>query len=128
MGRSESENEADGTGSAPWSWDSRSALAEKVEFLRRPESFSEGTTGVEAVETHMSWVFLTDEYAYKLKKPVRFELLNLSTLEDRRRNCDAEVRWNRRLRRMFTSPWCRSAWTRRDASRSEGRRGSWTGS
>jgi aminoglycoside phosphotransferase family enzyme len=97
LGRRGSENEADGTGSAPWSGDSWSALAEKVEFLRRPESFSEGTTGVEAVETHMSWVFLTDEYAYKLKKPVRFELLNLLTLEDRRRNCDAEVRWNRRL-------------------------------
>jgi aminoglycoside phosphotransferase family enzyme len=91
------ENGANRTGSRPWSWDSWPALAEKVEFLRRRESFSEGTTGVEAVETHMSWVFLTDQYAYKLKKPVRFQLLNLLTLEDRRRNCDAELRWNRRL-------------------------------
>jgi aminoglycoside phosphotransferase family enzyme len=45
----------------------------------------------------MSWVFLTDRYAYKLKKPVRFKLLNLATLEDRRKNCEAEVAWNRRL-------------------------------
>jgi aminoglycoside phosphotransferase family enzyme len=45
----------------------------------------------------MSWVFLTDHYAYKLKKPVRFKLLNLATLEDRKRNCEAEVAWNRRL-------------------------------
>jgi aminoglycoside phosphotransferase family enzyme len=77
--------------------DSRSSLADKVAFLRRRESFPEPTTAVEAIETHMSWVFLTDEYAYKLKKPVRFKLLNLATLEDRRRNCETELAWNRRL-------------------------------
>ena len=75
----------------------RSSLADKVAFLGRRESFPEPTTRVEAIETHMSWVFLTDDYAYKLKKPVRFKLLNLATLEDRRRNCEAEVVWNRRL-------------------------------
>ena len=62
--------------------DSRSSLADKVAFLRRRESFPEPTTAVEAIETHMSWVFLTDDFAYKLKKPVRFKLLNLATLED----------------------------------------------
>jgi aminoglycoside phosphotransferase family enzyme len=78
---------------------SRPSLADKVSFLLRRESFPEPTTRVDAIETHMSWVFLTDEYAYKLKKPVRFKLLNLATLEDRRRNCDTEVAWNRRLAR-----------------------------
>jgi aminoglycoside phosphotransferase family enzyme len=73
------------------------SLADKVAFLERRESFPEPTSGVEAIETHMSWVFLTDDYAYKLKKPVRFKLLNLATLEDRKRNCEAEVLWNRRL-------------------------------
>jgi aminoglycoside phosphotransferase family enzyme len=77
--------------------DRRPSLADKVAFLERPGSFPEPTTRVEAIETHMSWVFLTDEYAYKLKKPVRFKLLNLATLEDRRRNCETEVTWNRRL-------------------------------
>jgi aminoglycoside phosphotransferase family enzyme len=77
--------------------DFRPSLADKVAFLERRESFPEPTTGVEAIETHMSWVFLTDDYAYKLKKPVRFKLLNLATLEDRKRNCEAEVLWNRRL-------------------------------
>jgi len=75
----------------------RPSLADKVAFLGRPQSFPEPTTRVEAIETHMSWVFLTDHYAYKLKKPVRFKLLNLATLEDRRRNCEAEALWNRRL-------------------------------
>ncbi len=73
------------------------SLADKVAFLGRAESFPEPTTRVEAIETHMSWVFLTDDYAYKLKKPVRFKFLNLATLEDRRRNCEAELTWNRRL-------------------------------
>jgi aminoglycoside phosphotransferase family enzyme len=52
---------------------------------------------VEAIETHMSWVFLTDRHAYKLKKPVRLQLLDFSTLQDRRRSSEAEVHWNRRL-------------------------------
>jgi aminoglycoside phosphotransferase family enzyme len=78
-------------------FESRPSLADKVAFLEHRESFPEPTTRVEAIETHMSWVFLTDDYAYKLKKPVRFKLLNLATLEDRRRNCEAEVLWNRRL-------------------------------
>lgn len=52
---------------------------------------------IAAIETHMSWVFLSARYAYKLKKPVRSEFLDFSTLERRRRFCDEELRLNRRL-------------------------------
>lgn len=45
----------------------------------------------------MSWVFLTEEHAYKLKKPVRYDFLDYSTVEARRRTCEEEVRLNRRL-------------------------------
>jgi uncharacterized protein len=45
----------------------------------------------------MSWVFLTDDAVYKLKKPARLALVNLVTLESRCRNCEEEVLWNRRL-------------------------------
>ncbi|MET0923282.1 MAG: hypothetical protein ABWY47_09100, partial [Xanthobacteraceae bacterium] len=45
----------------------------------------------------MSWVFLTDDFAYKLKKPVRHARVDLRTLEARRRNCLTEIRLNRRL-------------------------------
>ena len=73
-------------------------LAVKVAHLSRPESYAgEGTRAVEVVETHMSWVFLTERYAYKLKKPVRNGLRDLTTLEARRLNCGEEVRLNRRL-------------------------------
>ncbi len=66
-------------------------------FLSRPESYPEPTAAVEAIETHLSWVFLTDGNAWKLKKPVRLPYLDFSTQAARRRNCDDELRLNRRF-------------------------------
>ncbi|MGE5200953.1 MAG: hypothetical protein ACM3O6_02700 [Acidobacteriota bacterium] len=72
-------------------------LAMKVRFLKRRTSYAERPKHVASIETHMSWVFLTDEHAYKLKKPVRQPFLDFSTIEARRRNCALELRLNRRL-------------------------------
>lgn len=72
-------------------------LDAKLGFLGRPEAYPEAPSRVEAVETHMSWVFLTDTHAYKLKKPVRYAYLDFSTAEARRLDCELEVRLNRRL-------------------------------
>jgi aminoglycoside phosphotransferase family enzyme/predicted kinase len=49
------------------------------------------------VETHISWVLLTGQYAYKIKKPVNFGFLDFSTLEQRRYCCNEELRLNKRL-------------------------------
>ncbi len=68
-----------------------------VELLTRPAAWPHPITGMEVVETHASWVFLTGEYAYKVKKPVNFGFLDFSTLERRRHCCEEEVRLNRRL-------------------------------
>jgi aminoglycoside phosphotransferase family enzyme len=72
-------------------------IAAKIEFLRRSESYPEPTQSVEVVETHRSLIFLTDHYAYKLKKPIRSEVFDFSTLDVRRQNCHHEVHLNRRL-------------------------------
>ena len=48
-------------------------------------------------ETHISWVFLTGMYAYKIKKPVDFGFLDFSTLEKRQHFCEEELRVNGRL-------------------------------
>jgi aminoglycoside phosphotransferase family enzyme len=72
-------------------------LEEKLGFLARPDAYPEATSRVAAVETHMSWVFLTDSHAYKLKKPVRYAYLDFSTAAARRLDCEEEVRLNRRL-------------------------------
>lgn len=72
-------------------------LETKVAFLRDPGSYPERPSGVVAKETHMSWVFLTDRHAYKLKKPVRRPFLDFTTIELRRHFCREELRLNRRL-------------------------------
>jgi aminoglycoside phosphotransferase family enzyme/predicted kinase len=50
---------------------------------------------IELIETHISWVLLTGEFAYKLKKPVRFSFLDFSTLDQREHFCKEELRCNR---------------------------------
>jgi uncharacterized protein len=49
------------------------------------------------LETHISWVFLADEFAYKVKKPVDLGFVDFTTLERRRFFCEEELRLNRRL-------------------------------
>jgi aminoglycoside phosphotransferase family enzyme len=71
--------------------------ATKLAFLRRAESYPEDTTAVEVKETHMSWVFLTDRFAYKMKKAVRYDFLDFSSIDRRRHFCEEELRLNRRL-------------------------------
>ena len=51
----------------------------------------------QVVETHISWVLLGAETAYKIKKPVRLPFVDYSTAEARRHFCEEEVRLNRRL-------------------------------
>jgi aminoglycoside phosphotransferase family enzyme/predicted kinase len=65
--------------------------------MRNASSYPDNQGPIEVVETHISWVFLTDRYAYKLKKPVRFEFLDFSIPDLRHRACLDEVRLNRRL-------------------------------
>ena len=48
-------------------------------------------------ETHISIVFLVGDRAYKLKKPVHFPFIDLSTAELREEACHREVELNRRL-------------------------------
>lgn len=69
-------------------------LEQKVRFLKSKFSYPERPSTVEWVETHMSWIFLTDRYAYKLKKPVNFPYLSLDTISKRRINAEREVSVN----------------------------------
>ena len=52
---------------------------------------------VRLIETHISWVLLTPDIAYKFKKALRLDFIDYSTPEARRFYCDEEVRLNRRL-------------------------------
>ena len=68
-----------------------------IAALKQPAAYDHDVTAVRVAETHISWVFLTGAYAYKVKKPVKFSFLDFSTLERRRRFCEEELRLNRRL-------------------------------
>lgn len=72
-------------------------LDAKLAFLRQPGSYPDPTKRVDVIETHMSWVFLTDHFVYKLKKPVQLPFLDFSTLELRKHFCEEEIRLNLRL-------------------------------
>ena len=69
----------------------------KVARLRDPGIYPDRPAAVEVIETHFSWVFLTTQWVYKLKKPVRYHGLDFTTLAARRHNCEQEVTLNRRL-------------------------------
>jgi len=68
-----------------------------LESLRNPAAYPVQTRTVELVQTHISWLFLTDTHVYKIKKPVNFGFLDFSTLDLRRFYCYEELRLNRRL-------------------------------
>jgi uncharacterized protein len=75
----------------------RVATSGKLQFLGLPLTYGPQVTQVELRETHMSWVFLTPNLVFKLKKPVRYPFLDFSTLDARERFCREELRLNRRL-------------------------------
>jgi aminoglycoside phosphotransferase family enzyme len=68
-----------------------------VEALMKPEAYEEEAEQIELKQTHISWVFLTGKFAYKVKKAVDFGFLDFSTLEKRRFFCEKELELNRRL-------------------------------
>ena len=67
---------------------------EIIEFLASPAAH--GAQAVDRIDTHTAIVFLVGTRAYKLKRAVRFDYLDFSTLERRRQFCEDELRLNRR--------------------------------
>ena len=68
-----------------------------AEALSHPEAYPHATGNIEVVETHISWIFLTESFAYKVKKTLNLGFLDFSTLQKRHFYCNEELRLNRRL-------------------------------
>ncbi|HJV35351.1 AAA family ATPase [Geomonas sp.] len=68
-----------------------------LKSLLKESAYPEPTENVSLIETHVSFIFLTDQFVYKVKKPVNFGFLDFTTLERRHFFCQEEVRLNRRL-------------------------------
>ena len=73
-----------------------SRYPELIRGLLAPDAYPHPAQEIQVIETHISWVLLTGEYAYKVKKPVDLGFLDFSTLEARRRFCEEELRVNQR--------------------------------
>jgi len=67
--------------------------------LRDPSIYPHPVEKIEVEETHISKVFLTGLFVYKVKKPVDFGFVDFSTLAKRRHWCEQEVQLNQRLSR-----------------------------
>jgi len=65
--------------------------------LLNPKIYPDLPEKVELIETHISLVFLTPAYVYKVKKPVNFGFLDFTSLDKRKYFCQQEVKLNRRL-------------------------------
>lgn len=76
---------------------SRFSLDDKIGFLSTPEGWPGRTRRVSVLQTHHAWLFMTDRYVYKMKKPFRAGGMNFSSLESRHRLCLDEYRLNRQL-------------------------------
>jgi aminoglycoside phosphotransferase family enzyme len=68
-----------------------------VEALLKPEAYDDEPGEIELIQTHISFVFLTKNYVYKVKKAVDLGFLDFTTLEKRRIFCEKELLLNRRL-------------------------------
>ncbi|MFW6014668.1 MAG: AAA family ATPase [Candidatus Nanoarchaeia archaeon] len=68
-----------------------------IQKMLEPGFYNEKPEKIEQKQTHISHVFLTDEYAYKVKKSVDFGFLDFTSLEKRKFYCEEEIRLNKRL-------------------------------
>jgi aminoglycoside phosphotransferase family enzyme len=68
-----------------------------VDALMKPGAYDEDAGSIELVQTHISFVFLTRNFVYKVKKAVNLGFLDFTTLEKRRFFCEKELELNRRL-------------------------------
>jgi uncharacterized protein len=72
-------------------------LRKLIKSLLKQTAYPEPTSQVRLIETHVSFIFLTDRFVYKVKKPVDYGFLNFTTVDRRRFYCEEEVRLNSRL-------------------------------
>lgn len=75
------------------------AVPPLISALLQPARYPHPVERVALMQTHGAWVLLAGDFAYKIKKPVRFAFMDFGTLALRRQACEAEIRVNRRFQR-----------------------------
>ncbi|CAJ0800015.1 hypothetical protein LMG19083_03383 [Ralstonia psammae] len=75
----------------------RQPAEDLVARLLEAAAYPHPAADLQMIETHLSWVFLAGEFAYKVRKPVKLDFVDFSTLRARHTDCEEECRLNRRL-------------------------------
>ena len=70
---------------------------EIVDALRKPSAYEPNSGKIKLIQTHISFVFLTDKFVYKVKKAVNFGFLDFGSLEKRKKFCEKELEINKKL-------------------------------
>lgn len=83
------------------------ALPPQLEHLLSPEAYPHAVDAVELVETHISWILLAGEYAYKIKRPVRLAFIDLTSSQHRAWLCEQEIALNSRFAPSLYLQVCR---------------------
>ncbi len=78
-------------------WCMAEHLPALIQQMQRAEFYPHPVGEISVTQTHISWVILTGDYAYKVKKPANFGFLDFSTLDKRQKFCQEELRLNQRL-------------------------------
>ncbi len=75
----------------------RASIPTLIKQMLKPDFYPHPVSKkIQLVQTHISYILLTGDYAYKVKKPVNFGFLDFSTLEKRSHFCQEELRLNKR--------------------------------
>ena len=69
----------------------------QIQQLKENCGLPDSCNNLDFKETHISWIILTDNYAFKIKKPVQFPFLDFTSLEKRKHYCREELELNKRL-------------------------------
>lgn len=69
---------------------------EQVEYMMNHCTFPDTCNEPVLKETHISWIVLTDNFAFKIKRPVKFSFLDFSSIDKRKFYCQQEIKLNRR--------------------------------
>ncbi|ATX82404.1 hypothetical protein Ga0123462_1541 [Mariprofundus ferrinatatus] len=72
-------------------------LPDHIRPFFEPAIYPHPAAHIEMIQTHISWVILAGDYAYKFKKPVDFGFLDFTTLAKRKYFCERELELNRRI-------------------------------
>lgn len=83
------------------------ALPDSLRGLLSPRAYPHAVESVRLIETHISWVLLAGEFAYKIKRPVRYPFIDLREPQRRRFLCEEELRLNRRFAPQLYLGVCR---------------------